>query len=67
MEHEVVMALAFLEGTSSAEVIRAAVAEFLNQQANDADVLELMRVRTERRAKREGTVAPLRNRPRRSG
>jgi len=67
MEFQVVTALAFLESTSSAEVIHAAVAEFLAQQAKDADVLELMRVRAERRAKREGTVAPLRGRPRQSG
>jgi hypothetical protein len=66
-EHDVVTALAFLEGTSSAEVIRTAVAEFLSVQASDPDVVTLMRTRAERRAREDGTVASIRDRTRKTG
>ena len=61
-QHDVVTALAYLEGTSSAEVIRTAVTDFLAVQANDPDVTTLMRTRAERRARSEGTLAALRDR-----
>jgi hypothetical protein len=65
-EHDVVTALAFLEGTSSAEVIRAAVSDFLAAQAADPDVMALMRTRAERKARKEGGLADIKGRPRRN-
>ncbi len=63
-EHDVVTALAFLEGTSSAEVIRTAVSDFLSTQAKDPDVVALLTTRATRRATRDGTLTPIRKRPR---
>jgi len=59
-EHDVLRALAFLDNTSGADVLRDVVSSHLAQQAQDPDVRSALAALTARRARQEGRLTSLR-------
>jgi hypothetical protein len=61
-ERDLVEAVAFVEETTASELLRPVVAAYLTKQRNDPDVKAALAALKNRRARREGKLADLRQR-----
>jgi 3-hydroxyacyl-CoA dehydrogenase len=57
--HDVIRALAFLEDTSEADVVRQLVENFVSIRKTEPEVREALRLLAHHRARAEGTVSDL--------
>lgn len=52
--HDVVCAIAFVDGTSEAEVVRQAVDDLVARRENESDIQDALRLVAKRRARESG-------------